>query len=170
MSATILTLFGEETAPEQAKAVGKKAAPPKEKKEKKEVRSEEAAEEQEEIEVPADEAAAASILKDWEPEKQYYSIGEVAGLFNVRTSHIRFWTKEFNLKVRTTKKGDRLYNPEQVLQIRTIYHLLKEKRFTIKGAKAKLKEDKKPSLPATDIKQSLLQLRRRLLEIRNGLA
>lgn len=169
MSATILTLFGEETAPEQAKAVGKKAALPKEKKEKAVVSSKEA-EEPEEIEVPADDMAAAGILKDWTPEKQYYSIGEVAGLFNVRTSHIRFWTKEFNLKVRTTKKGDRLYNPEQILQIRTIYHLLKEKRFTIKGAKAKLKEDKKPSLPATDIKQSLLQLRRRLLEIRNGLA
>jgi len=169
MSATILTLFGEEMAPEPAKAVGKpKAAPPKEQKKQESPAASPA--EAEELEIPVETNEPIAVLQDWQPEKQYYSIGEVAGLFNVRTSHIRFWTKEFGLKVRTTKKGDRLYNPDQVRQIRTIYHLLKEKRFTIKGAKAKLKEGKKPSVSAPGVKQSLIHLRNRLLEIRNGLA
>jgi DNA-binding transcriptional MerR regulator len=169
MSGTILTLFGEEAVPEQAKAVGKPKATVASK-EKKKVAAPVAPSVPEELDIPAEANEAIAVLQGWQPEKQYYTIGEVAGLFNVRTSHIRFWTKEFNLKVRTTRKGDRLYTPEQIMQVRTIYHLLKEKRFTIKGAKGKLKEDKKPSVSAPDIKQSLLHLRSRLLEIRNGLA
>lgn len=168
MSATILTLFGEEIQPEPAKAVGKPKAAPHKGKQKEEPAVPAAV--TEELEIPAEINEPITVLQGWQPEKQYYSIGEVAGLFAVRTSHIRFWTKEFGLKVRTTKKGDRLYTPEQIMQLRTIYHLLKEKRFTIKGAKAKLKENKKLSVSTPGIKQSLLHLRNRLLEIRNGLA
>lgn len=169
MSGTILTLFGEEAAPEQVKAPAKtRLAPPKEKTDQQSEPVKLPAKTEAEIPVIEDEATA--VLKDWKPEKKYYSIGEVAALFHVRTSHIRFWTNEFNMKVRTTRKGDRLYSPEQVLQLRTIYHLLKEKRFTIKGAKAKLKEARKPSLNNTDIRQSLMQLRNSLVAIRDSLS
>ncbi len=159
MSTRILTLFGEETPPEEIKAVGKSRAvakKPKEKaaepkpKEKKEKKKEE-------------------LLEGWKADKQYYSIGEVASLFNVKTSNIRFWTKEFDMKVRTTRKGDRLYTTEQIREIRAIYNLVKERGFTINGAKAKLKEGKKASMQSVDLRQALLQLRNKLLQIRNNL-
>ncbi|MDR3679900.1 MAG: MerR family transcriptional regulator [Flavipsychrobacter sp.] len=110
-----------------------------------------------------------NILDGWNGEKQYYSIGEVAKLFKLNTSHIRFWTNEFELKVRTTRKGDRLYTPEQVREIRGIYHLVKEKKYTISGAKAKLKE-KNVTVQSIDLKKSLLHLRNKLLTIRNQLS
>lgn len=109
------------------------------------------------------------ILDGWAADKQYYTIGEVATLFEVKTSNIRFWTNEFALKVRTTRKGDRLYTPDQVREIRTIYYLVKEKKYTIKGAKAKLKETKKVPVQSFDLKQSLLQLRNKLVTLRNQL-
>ena len=105
----------------------------------------------------------------WVAEKQYYSIGEVADLFKVNTSHIRFWTNEFGMKVRTTRKGDRLYTPDQIKELRVIHHLVKEKGYTIKGAKEKLKSGNKVSAEAMDLKHSLLQLRNKLLAIRNVL-
>ena len=166
MKAKVLTLFGEEIIPEQIEAVGKSRAVKKkqdsgnienEKKTKKVL-----SETLEEDKLPE----VKEALKN---EKQYYSIGEVAGMFKVKTSHIRFWTNEFVLKVRTTRKGDRLYTPEQVKELRTIYHLVKEKGYTISGAKAKLKSRKKITVQSIDLKDSLLQLRNRLLGIRNQL-
>lgn len=84
--------------------------------------------------VKASPTAAAPV------EKNYYSIGETAKMFEVRTSHIRFWTVQFGLKMRTTRKGDRLYTPENIEQLRQIHHLVKEQGFTIAGAKSKLRE------------------------------
>ena len=109
------------------------------------------------------------MLKDFEGEKQYYSIGEVAKLFKVNTSHIRFWTNEFKMKVRTTRKGDRLYTTEQIKELKAIYHLVKERGYTIKGAKTKLKEKRKTTIEGVDLKQSLLQLRNKLVQIKNRL-
>ncbi|MBS1779035.1 MAG: MerR family transcriptional regulator [Bacteroidetes bacterium] len=116
------------------------------------------------------ELKGTDALANFNGDKQYYTIGEVAVLFNVRTSNIRFWTKEFDLKVRTTRKGDRLYTPEQVREINTIYHLVKERGFTIAGARAKLKDNKKAAVNAVDLKKSLTQLRSKLLQIRNKLS
>ena len=110
-----------------------------------------------------------NLSEDWDGDKQYYSIGEVATLFNVKTSHIRFWTNEFKLKVRTTRKGDRLFTPEQIKELRAIHHLVKERGFTLSGAKAKLKTQNKMDVETIDLKQSLLQLRNKLLIIRNQL-
>ena len=158
MSSRILTLFGEEEkAPEQINAVGKSRA-----KSKKVIK-----EEQTPQPLKAKKARTVPALDDWKATKQYYSIGEVAALFNVATSHIRFWTTEFNIKVRTTRKGDRLYTPEQVYELRAIYHLVKEKGFTLNGAKSKLKQDKKSVTETVDLKQSLLHLRNLLTEIKN---
>jgi DNA-binding transcriptional MerR regulator len=110
-----------------------------------------------------------AVLAGWQAEKQYYTIGEVAGLFKVNTSHIRFWTNQFELKVRTTRKGDRLYTPDLVQELRMIYHLVKERGFTLAGAKAKLKESKKGELEAVNLRQSLLNMRNHLVELRNRL-
>lgn len=157
MSSHILSLFNEDTPPEQLKAVGKSRAVPKKTKEK-------AKAEKEKKDKNPD------FLEGWSADKQYYSIGEVAALFKVNTSNIRFWTKEFDMKVRTTRKGDRLYTVEQIREIRAIYHLVKERGFTISGAKAKLKLGKKASVQSLDLRQSLLQLRNKLLQIRNQLS
>jgi DNA-binding transcriptional MerR regulator len=106
---------------------------------------------------------------DWKGEKQYYTIGEVAKLFNVKTSHIRFWTNEFKLKVRTTRKGDRLFTADQIRELRAIHHLVKERGFTLSGAKAKMKSQNKMDIETVDLRQQLLQLRSKLLIIRNQL-
>jgi Predicted transcriptional regulators len=177
MSSGILTLFGEEELqPEQINAVGKSRAVPKEKKEKKEKAAPKKKEPKPKAEKKAEEEVEEApvkkeeVLKDWNAEKQYYSIGEVATLFKVATSHIRFWTNEFKLKVRTTRKGDRLFSPANIKELRAIYDLVKDRGYTIAGAKAKLKSNKKASVETVDLKQSLLQLRNKLLLIRNQLA
>ncbi|MBS1687625.1 MAG: MerR family transcriptional regulator [Bacteroidetes bacterium] len=173
MKARVLTLFGEEIIPEQINAVGKsravkKAKEPKEEKTKApaEVLKEKKSSRKEKQEKKEE----TGILSGWAGDKQYYSIGEVAALFKVKTSNIRFWTNEFGLKLRTTRKGDRLYTPEQVREIRTIYHLVKERGYTINGAKTKLKTQKKMSTESVDLKQSLLQLRNKLQAIKNSLS
>ena len=180
MSGSILTLFGEEIVPEQqpkapAKPRTKKADEPKVRKAKETAQAEE---EQEEV-TPDNETATAEpavaaekeflIPEDWQGDKKYYAIGEVAKLFKVKTSHIRFWTNEFKLKVRTTRKGDRLFTPEQIRELKAIHHLVKERGFTLTGAKAKLKAQNKMDVETVDLKQSLKQLRGKLVIIRNQL-
>ena len=110
-----------------------------------------------------------NLPEDWRGNKQYFSIGEVAELFKVKTSHIRFWTNEFKLNVRTTRKGDRLYTTDQIREIRAIHHLVKERGFTLTGAKAKLKAQNNMDVETVDLKQSLLQLRNKLMAIKNQL-
>lgn len=105
-------------------------------------------------------------LPEWNLDKKYYTIGEVAQLFAVNTSHIRFWTNEFKLKPRTTRKGDRLYNPKDIAELRLIHHLVKEKKHTIKGAKEKLKAGKNEVNNKLDLKDSLINLRDTLLQIK----
>jgi len=78
------------------------------------------------------------------PEKRYCKIGEVAKAFGVNTSHIRFWEKEFEiLKPKKNNKGNRLFTQEDVKNLQLIYHLVKEKGFTLEGAKAKMKDNSK---------------------------
>ncbi len=72
--------------------------------------------------------------------KIYYSIGEVSTMFNVNTSLIRFWEKEFDvLKPKKNKKGNRLFTESDVTHLHMIYHLVKEKGYTLQGAKEELK-------------------------------
>jgi DNA-binding transcriptional MerR regulator len=87
------------------------------------------------IEIPADE-----ILF----EKKYYAIGLVADMFKVNQSLIRFWENEFDiLKPRKNGKGDRLFRPEDIKNLKLIYHLLRERKYTMEGAKEYLKQNKK---------------------------
>jgi DNA-binding transcriptional MerR regulator len=82
--------------------------------------------------------------KEKEIEKMYYTIGEVAQMFKVNTSHIRFWSKHFDaIKPATNKKGNRLYTPQDIEIIGRIYHLVKEKGFTLKGAQIEMQQMKK---------------------------
>ncbi|MFZ9589144.1 MAG: MerR family transcriptional regulator [Chitinophagaceae bacterium] len=102
--------------------------------------------------------------------KQYYPISDVANMFNVNISLLRFWEKEFSiLKPRKNKKGDRLFRPEDIRNLKLIYFLLKEKKYTIKGAKEYLKKGKKAD-DKFDTVEVLKNIRTMLLELKTGLA
>src|SRR6476619_1608773 len=76
-------------------------------------------------------------------KKKYYAISEVAEWFKVNTSLLRYWENEFDiLKPRKTRKGDRLFRPEDVKNLHLIYYLLRQRKFSIEGAKQYLKENK----------------------------
>jgi len=107
---------------------------------------------------------------DKEPEKLYFPIGEVAEMFSVNTSLIRFWEKEFDiLKPKKNKKGNRLFTPVDVENIRLIFHLVKEKGYTLDGAK-KLLDSKRGELEKElALKTSLLQIKQFLEELKNQL-
>ncbi len=121
-----------------------------------------------EEEVEEEVMAVVEPLPEFELESRYYSIGEVAKLFQVNNSHIRFWTNEFKLKPRTTRKGDRLYNAEDIATLRLIHHLVKEKGHTIKGAKEKMKQKETVEVNL-DLSESLLKLKEMLTEMKNQL-
>lgn len=94
--------------------------------------------------------------KEREIEKIFYSIGEVARMFDVNTSHIRFWSKQFDIiKPATNKKGNRMYTMGDIENFKVIYHLVKEKGFTLKGAKVEMhalkKKMKLSGQPSMDI-------------------
>ena len=107
---------------------------------------------------------------DKEPEKLYYPIGEVAQMFSVNTSLIRFWEKEFEvLKPKKNKKGNRLFTPADVENIRLIFSLVKERGFTLDGAK-KIIENKQGKLEKElEIKTTLTHLRGFLVELKSQL-
>ena len=68
--------------------------------------------------------------------KLYYTIGEVAEMFDVNTSLIRFWEKEFSIiQPKKNRKGNRMFTPKDIENLQVIYHLLKERGYTIEGAK-----------------------------------
>lgn len=191
MSNTILTLFGEEFAPIPNQG-GMKARVKKNTVTQKETSTEKA---EENNIPPAPEVETATPIEETtiqevkvapaiekkvvekktivldaispDEQKQYQTIGEVAKLFDLNTSHIRFWTKEFNIKVRTTRKGDRLYTRQQIEELKTIYHLVKEKGFTIPGAKTKLKELASQAQAPIDVKAALLKIRNKLQQLKS---
>lgn len=104
------------------------------------------------------------------PEKMYYTIGEVARAFNVNTSLIRFWDKEFDiLKPKKNAKGDRRFSKEDVQNLSLIYHLVKERGFTLEGAKLHLKENRDKTLSNFDIIRKLEQIKAELLKIKEQL-
>lgn len=98
-------------------------------------------------------------------QKQYYAISEVAQWFNVNASLLRYWENEFDiLKPRKTRKGDRLFRPEDVKNLQLIYYLLRQRKFSIEGAKQYLKENKKKADMQMRLIQSLTKFRSFLLE------
>ena len=104
------------------------------------------------------------------PEKRYYGIGEVAKAFGVNTSLIRFWEKEFDvLKPKKNAKGNRKFTPEDIMNLQFIYHLVKERGFTLEGAKTHLKEEKKKSLNNFEIISKLEGIKNQLSKIKSQL-
>ncbi len=103
-------------------------------------------------------------------EKVYYSIGELAEMFKVNTSLIRFWEKEFDIiKPHKNKKGNRLFTKEDIDNFHIIYHLVKERGLTLKGAKMKLKENREDTVNNFQVIKSLNDIKEILLEIRESL-
>jgi len=102
--------------------------------------------------------------------KLYYSIGEISKLLNVNTSLIRFWEKEFDIiKPKKNTRGNRIFTKNDVDNILLIHHLLKDKKYTIKGAKKKIRENKEGAKKNYQIIQNLKNIRQQLAEIRNEL-
>lgn len=162
MSVRILTLFDVEPIEASVPTVVKK------KHAQSQARKESSAKE-----IKTKENVSTSKALNTADEKNYYTIGETAAKFKVRTSHIRFWTVQFAMKVRTTRKGDRLYTPENIEQLKVIHHLVKEQGFTIAGAKARLKELKNVNiedLQKSNIIHTLQNLKATLISLRNQIA
>jgi DNA-binding transcriptional MerR regulator len=112
------------------------------------------------VEVPEDEVLF---------QKRYYNIGAVSDMFKVNISLIRFWENEFDvLKPKKNGKGDRLFRPEDIKNLQLIYHLLREKKYTIEGAKDFLKKNKKAD-DGFALIDSLKKIKSFLLELKSNL-
>lgn len=102
-----------------------------------------------------------------ETVKLYYSIGEVSKMFDVNTSLIRFWEKEFTvLKPKKNKKGNRLFTQKDVDNLHLIYHLVKEKGYTLDGAKKQLSSKKTQTLDEVGMLKSLKKIKSFLLDLK----
>ncbi|MEI6900585.1 MAG: MerR family transcriptional regulator, partial [Bacteroidota bacterium] len=99
-----------------------------------------------------------------------YTIGETAELFEVNPSLIRYWEKEFDiLKPTKNKKGNRLFTKEDLDVLRIIYHLVKERGFTLQGAREKLKNNRGEVEKTSEVEDTLREIRSFLLEIKDQL-
>lgn len=108
--------------------------------------------------------------KEKEIEKIYYSIGEVAEMFNVAPSLIRFWESEFEIiQPKKNRKGNRQFTKEDIDNVRTIFHLVKEKGFTLQGAKEMLKNDTQTVRDKMELINSLKKVRSFLVEVKEKL-
>jgi len=103
-------------------------------------------------------------------EKLFYSIGEVAEMLGVQTSAVRYWEKEFDiLRPRKNRKGNRLFTPEDLKNVRIIHYLLKEKGMTISGAKKKMKENPESIDKNMEVIRVLGNIRDMLVEMRDNI-
>jgi DNA-binding transcriptional MerR regulator len=103
-------------------------------------------------------------------QKLYYPISEVAKWFKVNTSLLRYWENEFDiLQPRKTRKGDRLFRYEDIRNLQLIYFLLRQRKFSIEGARAYLKQNKHQADVQAQLVQSLTKFKSFLLELRAGL-
>ncbi len=108
--------------------------------------------------------------KDTSKKKLYYSIGEVADMFNVNTSLIRYWEKTFDIiKPKKNKKGNRLFTPKDIENFHLIYHLVKERGMTLKGAKQKITQNRDDTINNFEIIKTLKNIKSVLLDIQDNL-
>lgn len=92
-------------------------------------------------------------------------------MFNVNTSLIRFWEKEFDIiKPKKNKKGNRLFTQADVDNFHIIYHLVKERGFTLEGAKKKLKENKEETINNIEVVKTLQKLKQFLLDLKQDIS
>ncbi|MDX5437333.1 MAG: MerR family transcriptional regulator [Pontibacter sp.] len=108
--------------------------------------------------------------KEKEIEKQYYTIGEVAAMFDVAPSLIRFWETEFEqLKPKKNKKGNRQYTSKDIETLRTVYHLVKERGYTIQGARDVMKNKPVQAKDKMEMIESLVKVKSFLQGIKDQL-
>ncbi len=108
--------------------------------------------------------------KEREISKMYYTMGEVASMFEVNQSLIRFYEKEFDvLTPKKNKKGNRYFTPEDIENLKIIFHLIRDKGYTLQGAKDHLKNDSGNTRDNQRVIDSLESLKRFLLEVRDEL-
>ena len=109
-------------------------------------------------------------LNNNQTEKIFYKISEVADMFNLNISAVRFWEKEFDiLRPKKNKKGNRLFTQKDIKNIQIIYHLLKERGFTVDGAKKKLKDNKQDTIDNIEIVKHLEDIRGFLVKLKQEL-
>lgn len=107
---------------------------------------------------------------DKEIEKMYYTIGEAAAILDVNTSLVRFWEKEFDiLKPKRNKKGNRLFTVKDMENLKLIYHLVKERGFTLEGAQKKLRQNKEDTAQNAEVVERLKMIRQALMDIKHEL-
>lgn len=105
---------------------------------------------------------------DLPPSKLFYTIGEVADMFDVNTSLIRFWDNEFSvLKPKKNAKGNRLFTPTDIEYLQIIYHLVKEQGLTLKGAKKKIQLEKEGTQQTVAVIQKLTAIKGKLEAIKS---
>ncbi|MDD4590522.1 MAG: MerR family transcriptional regulator [Parabacteroides sp.] len=101
--------------------------------------------------------------------KLYYSISEVAQMFNINESTLRFWEKEFDMiHPRKTTKGTRFYKQEDIDSIRVVFNLVKERGMTLAGARQKLKDNKEGTVRQEEIINRLKQIKEELLSMKSA--
>jgi DNA-binding transcriptional MerR regulator len=100
-------------------------------------------------------------------EKQYYTMSEVAERFDVSNSLIRYWENEIDiLEPKKNRKGDRFFTKKDIENLKVIYHLVKERGYTLKGAQKKLKENKQDTIDNVEIVSKLKRVRGFLEELK----
>ncbi len=103
-------------------------------------------------------------------QKLFYKISEVAEIFDINISAVRFWEKEFDiLKPKKNKKGNRLFTHKDIENIKIIHYLLKEQGFTVEGAKKKLKENKSDTIDNVQIINHLKEIKKFLSKLKEEL-
>jgi DNA-binding transcriptional MerR regulator len=103
-------------------------------------------------------------------EKLYYSIGETAEMLNVPVSTVRFWENEFDiLKPMKNKKGNRMFTPSDIKNLKIIHHLLKVERMTLPGAKKRLAGKWEETEYKYEINESLQKIKDLLLDLRDNI-
>jgi DNA-binding transcriptional MerR regulator len=114
----------------------------------------------------AEEVAGVQVPPDEElNQKQYYGISEVAAMFGVNTSLLRYWEGEFSMQLRKNRKGDRFFTPQDIKTVQLIHDLLRRRKFTIDGARDFLKKNKGAD-QRYELIQNLQKLRKFMLELK----
>lgn len=109
-------------------------------------------------------------MSELKPGKLYYTIGEVSEHFGVNPSLIRFWEKEFDIiKPKKNAKGNRLFTPQDVANFRLIHHLVKERGFTLEGARKKLKDNREETIDTSEVVEKLKEIKGFLQELQKAL-
>ena len=104
------------------------------------------------------------------PEKQYYAIGEVAAMLKTSVSKVRFWEIEFDvLRPKKNKRGDRFFTRQDIEYLKVIYHLLKEKGYTIEGARKQLQQNPEKQFEKMKLLKSLKDIREFLSSLKDQL-